>query len=430
MTKRALLLSVLPVATALAQRPQAPPPAATAADTANSGGFEEPPTLKASEILQPAVLAGPSHRVREDVPTYAGENWYVIDSDAGTFEAAGNVMLQNRIAEIYAILQLRQVSKGKVYGEAVKAAAKSPFVMAKNLIERPVDTISAVPKGVFKLVKRTGRVIQNAADGRQKSDYEDNNAAAVLGVSKAKRELAFNYGVNPYSSNSLLQKEMNSVGWASFAGQASVAVLTAGIGGGVAATFKVSGVLSRNAVRLRDTAPADLLAQNKASLIRMGANDATAERILSNPALSPAHQTNIISALEDLQGVAGRVDYALYAAASAENETDANFVEQTAFLISRLHAESIKLKAVTIRDGLPVCVGQNGTLVVALHWDYASWTPRAADFLASVQEMAAADEGGKKLAVMITGQMSPLLRRQLEARKVQVFDRVIPGPLK
>ncbi len=408
--------------------PSPPPPAAAEAPPAAvpAGQFEEPPVLKAPEILKPEVLAGPHHKVREEVHTYSGENWYVIDSDVGMFEVSGNVMLQHRIAEIYAILKLREISKSKTYGDALKAAAKSPFVMAKNLIENPVDTITAVPKGVFKFVKRTGRKIQSAAEGREKSQYEDNEAAAMLGVSKAKRELAYTYGVNPYSSNSALQKELNSVGWTSFAGKATVTVLTAGIGGGIASTFEVSGVLGRNAVRIRDTDPQDLRIQNKQSLLNMGADDETAEQILSNPAFSPLHITNLVTSLEDMKGIAGRIGFARFAASSAENETDAVFFEQTAALIARVHAESAKLKAIEIRDGLPVCLGASGVFIVALHWDYAAWTERASAFL----DMITAEAAGAPLAVMITGQMSPRLRQELESRKVKAYDRVIPGPLK
>ena len=413
----------------LAAPAQVPPPPPAAESPLPDSGFEEPPVLKASEILQSEWLSGPRHKVREEVPTYAGENWYVIDSDAGIFEAAGNVMLQQRVTEIYAILQLREVSKGKTYAEALKAAAKSPFVMAKNLIKNPVGTISAVPKGVGKLLSRAGRAAQSAAQGGEKSAYEDSEAAALLGVSKAKRDMAFQYGVNPYSSNVALQKEMNSIGWASFAGKASVAVLTAGIGGGVQATMKVTGVLGRNAVRLRDTSPNDLRRESKESLLKMGLTDPAAEQFLGNSALSPLHQINIVTSLEALPGLPGRADYIALAAATTEDETDAIFFEQTAALIARVHAESVKLKAIVLRDGFPVGVGANGTYVVALHWDYAAWTRRAAEFVARLREPGP-NGAEMQLAVMITGQVSPMLRRELEARKVQVFDRVIPGPLK
>ena len=65
--------------------------------------FEQPPTLSAAAILQPAYVSGPGFTVRDSVPTYAGRNGYIIDSDAGIFEADGNVMLVQREREIAAI---------------------------------------------------------------------------------------------------------------------------------------------------------------------------------------------------------------------------------------------------------------------------------------------------------------------------------------
>jgi hypothetical protein len=412
----------------LAQSPDTPSPVGE--KSAGAGGFEEPPVLRASEILQPGYLSGPHHKVREEVPTYAGANWYTIDSDYGVFQAEGNVMLQNRVAEIYAIGRLREISRGKEYAEAVKRAAKNPFVAAKNLIQNPVETVAAVPKGVFKLLSRTGRAVKDAASGRERSDYEGSEAAALLGVSKAKRDLAFQYGVNPYSTNPVLQKELNSLGWTSFAGKATVTVLTAGVGGGAETVLNVTGVLGRNAVRLRDTSPNDLRRQNKEALLGMGVSDAAAEQFLGNPAYSPSHQTNIVTSLESLAGVKGRADFVLHAATNAESETDAVFFEQTAILIARVHAESARLDRISVSEGFPVCIDQKGTLIVALHWDYAAWTSRAADFIADLQQRAATESKGTKVAVMLTGQVSPLLRQQLEARQIKAYDRVVTGPLK
>ena len=86
--------------------------------------FEEPPTLRASEILKPEYLAGPHHKVRDAVPTYAGANWFTIDSDFGVFEAEGNVLLAQRVAEISAIARLKDISRTEQFGTALARAAR------------------------------------------------------------------------------------------------------------------------------------------------------------------------------------------------------------------------------------------------------------------------------------------------------------------
>jgi hypothetical protein len=59
----------------------------SAPSPSDSVDYEELPELKASEILREDILAGPHHKVREEVPTYSGANRFTIDSDFGAFEA-------------------------------------------------------------------------------------------------------------------------------------------------------------------------------------------------------------------------------------------------------------------------------------------------------------------------------------------------------
>ena len=42
--------------------------------------FEAPPVLHADEILKPEILAGPDHRVLENVSTFHGRNSYTIET--------------------------------------------------------------------------------------------------------------------------------------------------------------------------------------------------------------------------------------------------------------------------------------------------------------------------------------------------------------
>ena len=86
--------------------------------------YEELPVFKASEILRPEMLAGPHHKVREEVPTYFGANKFTIDSDFGVFEANGNEMLIRRINEINAIAKLKEVSRSDEFKNAFSAMTK------------------------------------------------------------------------------------------------------------------------------------------------------------------------------------------------------------------------------------------------------------------------------------------------------------------
>jgi hypothetical protein len=74
-------------------------------------------------------------------------------------------------------------------------------------------------------------------------------------------------------------------------------------------------------------------------------------------------------------------------------------------------------------------VAADGTVVLALQWDYAAWTPRAAAFTGQIQDLAH-QSGNKGVLVALSGQASPLLQQQLKSRGFTIQDRVSPGPLK
>src|SRR5207249_7275146 len=177
--------------------------------------FEELPVLNASEILRPEILAGPHHKVREPVPTYFGANQFTIDSDCGVFEANGNEMLVRRINEINAIAQLKEISRTDEYKKALTAAAKSPIAAAKNIVTDPVNTVANVPKGIMKFMSRAGESVKNI--GKKTDSDEGSKMQQLIGFSNAKRKVAIDLGVDPYSTNTVLQRELDGIAWASFA---------------------------------------------------------------------------------------------------------------------------------------------------------------------------------------------------------------------
>ena len=109
--------------------------------------------------------------MRESVLTFSGANQFVIDSDFGVFQADGNAMLVLRVKEIYAIAQLKDVSRGDEFKNSLVAAAKSPLNAAKNLVNDPVKAVSNVPKGIMKFMGRAGDTIK----GIGKKESGDNS---------------------------------------------------------------------------------------------------------------------------------------------------------------------------------------------------------------------------------------------------------------
>jgi hypothetical protein len=392
--------------------------------------FEELPVLNASEILRPEILAGPHHKVREPVPTYFGANQFTIDSEFGVFEAKGNEMLVRRINEINAIAQLKDVSRTEEYKNALVAAAKSPVAAAKNLVNDPVNTISNVPKGIMKFMSRAGESVKNIGKKNESDDAEGSKVQQLIGFSDTKRKVAIKLGVDPYSTNTVLQHELDGIAWASFAGGATFSLATLPVGGGAGAALTVTDVTSSFDDMLREKSPTDLKIINRKTLLGLGANAKDTERFLNNGAFSPSQQTAFVLNLKSLDGVANRGAFVRTAGETSSDESDAIFCVQTAALMAQIHKNDKPLARITMLGDFPICVAKDGTIIVALQWDYAAWTAGAAGFANDVQKLAAQAGKNKNALIAVSGQVSSRLREELESRGFRVQDLVAPGPQK
>jgi hypothetical protein len=391
---------------------------------AADSSFEGLPELKASEILKPEFLKGPHFVVRESVPTSSGMNQFTIDSDFGLLQADGNQMLMKRINEVDAIARLGDVSKTEEFKKSLIAAAKSPLNSAKNIIKDPGEAISNVPKGIMKFMGRAKQTVKNIGQsGGDRSTMKD-----VVGYTDKKRKIAIQMGIDPYSTNPVLQKELDDVAWASWAGGFTFSAATFPIGGGVGAALTVTNLNSTVAGLLRDKSPEELEEINRAAFRAMGASASDTERILQGGAFTPTEATAFAVNLKSLKGMANRGAFVRAAAEKSSTEADAVFCTQTAALISKLHNGEAPLSKIALIGDFPICIAKDGMVIVALQWDYAAWTPMAEAFVESVQ--AAQNAPDSSYLVAVSGVVSPRLRQELEARHFRVEDRLAPGPLK
>lgn len=432
MLAASLLLGLIPPAPVFAQTVESSP-SSTAGDSVappEEGPFEELPELKASEILKPEFLNGPHHTVRDSVPTSSGVNQFVIDSDFGLFDAAGNEMLVRRVKEVYAIQQLKEVSRTDQFKQSLSAAAKAKFEAAKNIVRDPGTTLSNAPKGIMKFMGRAGQSVKNIGKKKEDDGQQGSKVEKMIGQSNTKRKIAVSMGIDPYTTNTMLQKELDDVAWASWAGGFAFSAGTFPIGGGVGMALTATDVGDSLNKIVQEKPPADLRQLNRDGLRNAGASERDTERFLNNTAFSPTEQTAFVLNLKTLDGVANRGAFIRAAAEKSTNESDALFCVQTMALISRVHTGEHPLTRLVMIEDFPVCVAKDGSLIVALQWDYAAWTANAASFTADVQKLATETGPHTPVLIMISGQMSPRLQQELQNRGITVQDRLNLGPLK
>lgn len=392
--------------------------------------FEELPELKASEILKPEFLKGPHFEVRDPVPTGSGMNQFTIDSDFGVFEADGNEMLLQRLNEIDAIARLGDVSRTDAFKKSLMDAAKSPLNSAKSIARDPAQAIANVPKGLMKFLGRAKESVENVGKGGGRGNIGDGNRLKdAMGYSDKKREIALEMGIDPYTTNTVLQKQLDNLAWASWAGGFTFSIATLPISGAAGAALTVTGVNSAVEDLLREKSPSELEQINRSTFRAMGASASDIERILNGGAFTPTQATAFAVHLKALKGVANRGAFVKAAAQKSTTEADALFCVYTAALMDQINQKSPIARIVMLRD-FPICVAKDGTIIVALQWDYAAWTPGAAAFTDEVQKFARKSGQNAHVSVDLSGEVSSRLREELQKRGITVQDRLVPGPLK
>jgi len=393
----------------------------------SSHGFETPDILRASEILPPEMLEGENYNVHEDVLTYGFTNYYTIMSPFGTFEAEGDDMLQTRIHEIKAIEALQEIKKSKAFGEAAKKAATSSVKGAWSLISQPVKTVSGVPKGVGRLFSRVSEMVKG-----DRGDSEDSVAKELIGFSAVKRQYAYKMGVDAYSSNEVLQRELNSISWAGFAGGVGVSLATIAVkGASKVAYFSIRGTKFIHGMNqiLLDNAPEDLRRINREKLQQMGIEESVIEEFLRNPNFSPRHETILVHALSRMEGVRNR-DQFIKQALFAESELDAFVFQRIAEMLYGYHTQVKPITEIIPIRRIAVGYTDDQTIAITLPTDYVYWTERAALGLEAITRLQSAERTVQRTELWVTGRLTPRAKRELEAKgliiKEQIGDKLMP----
>jgi hypothetical protein len=393
---------------------------ATVAAAAGRGAQAEPvwspqPEVRlTAEVLPPELISGPGFTVGREVTTDDFLNIYTVTSDYGTFTAPCDTMLRRLEREIAAIRGLAEIQQSSAFKDAAGAAGKGVYASGKMLVENPGAALSALPKAASGIFDRAREQVRRSGQSR----YEDNGAASVLAVSSYKRDLCKRFGVDPYSSNAVLQRELDRVAWASAAGNlllGTLSMATGSIALQVASNVRLVG--QANDLVLA-TPPAELSKRGRATLAGLGISTPVVDAFLSNHALSPRHVTIIVASLQSLGNIPGQADF-LAQANRVDSEIDALLTQQMAELLAGYHVSTAPVQRITMIGALPLATTKTGRAVMLLPVDRILWTPRNADLAKAIA--VAAGKGG--LEFWITGDSVPMAASGLADLGFRVTER-------
>ncbi len=380
--------------------------------------FEKPGMLKAQSFLKPEVLKGEHYTVDEQVQNDGLLNHYSVHSSFGTFQVSSTGSLHVLVREIEAIGAMKKIETDDTAIESLKQSGKNTVTGVKNLVKDPKGTFESAAAGVGGLFNRA----KGTVGKRETTGAEDNKAAQLIGFSKSKGQIATEFGVNMYSRNEVLQKELDRLAWANFLGGLGMGAVTSAVPGVGGLLLTTSGAARLLNEAINTTPASELWLQNKNTLLEMGMNEDTIELFLNNPDFSPALQTVMVAALDSMQGV-DNLELYIKVALQAGDPVMAKTVTESAVMTAGYHKHIAPLKHLAPIARLARAEKEDGTIVVILPGDHIIWSEMVADITGSLADKAKLSKG-IELEVWVSGDFSTMAHTKLEGMGWKVHTKV------
>jgi hypothetical protein len=359
------------------------------------------PVQAASYVPQP-LMSGPSHDVQSLAYADGLQISYRLQTSDDIETVIGTQSLAARIREINAIFQLRQMNKSEEFTKALRKAGEEKLDSVVGLVKDPVNTVKRIPQGASRFFGRLSNAVQNAGQNQG-----DNGAKlqSILGVTRKKAELAIRLGVSPYTTDPILQNELQLAARAMAGGALVVNLAGTAIDGGAGAALQVIGINQTLQRALVESTPEELQAQNRTELASLNVPTEDINALLNNPWFSPWQETLLTHSLKDI-----RINPSLLVnqAAQSQTEHDARYFAQLALLYKKYHQDTHPLVAFRMDHGILCALDAKGTLVIAVAADLIQWSAtvksRADEFTALISP----DGPVRSISLITDGAISPI----------------------
>ena len=382
-----------------------------------AAGYETQMNKPVKDAIPPAIAAGPDFKVNDPVVADGYMYRFTVTSTYGPFEVTGTGALRKLEHEIWAIGQLKNITRSEAFTKALVTQAGKPLVFAKDVVTKPVDTITGIPKGVGRLF---GNIATSVTTTRKPS--QESRTKEALQVGSFKRDYAARFGVDPYSSNAVLQEELDKIGNAAAFGMWTTSAAMMPISGPAGSVITATSLGKSFNNILATEPPSRIRNINEEKLKQMGVADDVAQRYLDQPVYTPRQNLLLVDALSRLGSASGRDAY-LNAALVAADEVEANFFVNMAQILRGYHETQGPITGITMVGALTVAQTKAGLAMIPFALDYGVWTANADRLSQNMKATYKAPAFNGKFEIWVTGAASPTAKQELQARGFTVVEQ-------
>jgi hypothetical protein len=370
--------------------------------------YEIPRALKASEALPKDLLKGPFHSIDKTVQNDGYMNTYTVVSKFGTFTAISTASLRIRIEELKAVDAMKKMEQSDEFKKSLKEAGAKTVESVKTMVSDPKKTFTGAVTGIGKMFQMAGESLRSSPGAG-----EDSRLAGLTGYSNSKREYAYEFGVDVYSPNPVLQQELDSITEAGFAGSLSATALKAMIPGGAGLVLSVSGSTQLLNEMIAKTPPTELRRLNREKLESMGMDPVLVDLFIGKNIFTPRDQTLFVAALDDMKDTKNRSELLKFALRT-ESEDLAAFRTRVAIMYA-VYSRTVAPIKNFVPFGAFACGMTDDTLVFIVPLDHLVWTEDAYAVAKAIADKAASLADVKKKELWVAGSVTEKSRKGLSA---------------
>lgn len=371
------------------------------------GSYENPPTFSPAQVLPPNLVRSPYHTIVGQVVVDGFLDRYQMQTKYGTFVVEGTDLLRMRVREVAATAHMEDIGGAETLATSVGKTALKPLATAKDLVTAPGKTVTDTVKGVGSWFGRVDASMSATDPGRE------GTVASLTGGSKARRKLAYDFAVDPYTTFDPLDAELRRVASASAIGETATNAGLAFVTGGAGIAISVGGTSGDLRQALLDKTAAELEKMGRPELAAMGVSDDVITAFYANQWLTPTDKAVIVEAMMHL-GNAGQREIFVARTAQASNYAEGFAYRRKAELTAAYHQRVSPVRSFINVSGTPLMQTAGG-IVAIVPMDYLYWSPQLEGLISSA---------GPHGEIWITGSASKLATANLASRGWKLVPKV------
>jgi hypothetical protein len=386
------------------------------ADGVGSSAYEKPRHLTARDILEERV-EGPNYKIRPEVGRSNFSRVYTIDTEFGSFQVVGDNLLKLRLYELSVLHQLTDHSQAGSFLTAFGTAAIAPFKFGGQLLTSPLDTIKNSFDGV-------GNFFDSIEASSENEDPQRGSfIGGLVGSDQARRELASDLGVDPYTDFAPLAERLKQLSSAAgFGGLSLKGAMSAIPGAAVTqsatlattrlAVVTASSISTTAALKdaLRNKTAGQIVRDARKKLSSLDIPDELIKKLFTNSAFTPSDIYVIAFSLDVIK--AKNSDLFIQHAVLAENRNEAYFERIRSEILASWKPPS-PIQSFEMIEGKVLNKLKNGRVVAAYPIDEYYWTEENAYTSRAIAESVQRFEAKGRSMMLVTGDVSARARGEI-----------------